>query len=56
MTNREILRLAAETADTATESKFDGARPSPTNAAGDYWKLVFDAAVATLNKTENGRY
>ena len=56
MTHEEIFRQAAAAADEATTGHMGSTqRPSPTNAAGDYWKLVYEATVAALLKF-NGSY
>jgi uncharacterized protein with PhoU and TrkA domain len=56
MTNSEIFRQAAEAADNATLVQYGSNRPSTTNAAGDYWKLVYEATAAHLMKHVNGTY
>jgi hypothetical protein len=56
MTNTEIFRQAAEAADNATLVQHGTKRPTPNNAAGDYWGLVYQATVASLMKTVNGTY
>jgi hypothetical protein len=59
MTHSEIFRQAAQAADDATMHQFAGslesAQPTTNNAAGDYWKLVYEATVAALLKW-NGSY
>ena len=59
MTHSEIFRQAAQAADDAVTVQFGAtgpsSSPSPTNAAGDYWTLVYQATVAALLKW-NGSY
>jgi hypothetical protein len=59
MTHSEIFRQATLAADDAVMVKFGAtgasASPTPTNGAGEYWKLVYEATVAALLKW-NGSY
>lgn len=58
MTNSDIFYEATKAADQATIAQFGAtgpnSRPSTTNAAGDYWTLVYQATVAILMKHVNG--
>lgn len=58
MDDQEIFRQARTAADEAVVAQFGAhgaqAQPTPTNAAGDYWTLVFQATVAVLIKTYRG--
>jgi hypothetical protein len=59
MNTTEIFRQAARAADEATMAQFGAtgtnSSPTPTNAAGDYWTLVYQATVSALLK-HNGSY
>ena len=58
MDDQEIFRQACAAADEAVVAQFGTngaqAKPTPTNAAGDYWTLVYQATVASLIKIYRG--
>ena len=60
MTHADIFHEASRAANDATTAQFGATgpycNPTITNAAGDYWTLVYQATVAALLKHVNGVY